>query len=109
MAMTKRWKSSLMQSFLTVRGPLFSTLVMGYRIFLRRRRRIYSSRKQAVVYVGMNAFVRLIANLKSNLVTYCKNENVPFKMFENFSEILGILKDIVAGKMGVKDIAAGGA
>jgi 2-hydroxy-3-keto-5-methylthiopentenyl-1-phosphate phosphatase len=45
----------------------------------------------------------------SDLVTYCKNEKVPFKTFENFSEILGILKDIVAGKTSVKDVAAGGA
>ncbi|PMD65472.1 uncharacterized protein K444DRAFT_608062 [Hyaloscypha bicolor E] len=51
----------------------------------------------------------LFAKSGHDLVTYCKNEKVPFKTFENFSEILGILKDIVAGKTSVKDVAAGGA
>jgi 2-hydroxy-3-keto-5-methylthiopentenyl-1-phosphate phosphatase len=49
------------------------------------------------------------ANRQSDLVTYCENEKVPFKTFENFSEILGIMKDIVVGKISVTDVAAGGA
>jgi 2-hydroxy-3-keto-5-methylthiopentenyl-1-phosphate phosphatase len=49
------------------------------------------------------------ANGLSDLVTYCKNEKVPFKTFENFSEILGTLKDIVAGKTSVQNVASGGA
>jgi 2-hydroxy-3-keto-5-methylthiopentenyl-1-phosphate phosphatase len=51
-------------------------------------------------------FVRKCSPL-SDLVTYCKNEKVPFKTFENFSEILATLKDIVAGKIGVKDVGGG--
>jgi 2-hydroxy-3-keto-5-methylthiopentenyl-1-phosphate phosphatase len=47
------------------------------------------------------------ANHQSDLITYCENEKVPFKTFENFSEILGIMKGIVAGKISVKDVAAG--
>ena len=44
---------------------------------------------------------------KSDLVTYCENENVPFTTFQNFSEILERLKDIVSGKISVKDVAGG--
>jgi 2-hydroxy-3-keto-5-methylthiopentenyl-1-phosphate phosphatase len=51
----------------------------------------------------------LNANRQSDLVTYCENEKVPFKAFENFSEILGIMKDIVAGQISVKEVVASGA
>ncbi|KAN0120045.1 HAD-like domain containing protein [Hyaloscypha variabilis] len=48
----------------------------------------------------------LFAKAGRDLVTYCQNEKVPFKTFDDFSEILGIVKDIVAGKVSVKDVAA---
>jgi len=41
-----------------------------------------------------------------DLVTFCENEKVPFKTFEDFSEILGIVKNIVTGKISVRDVAA---
>jgi 2-hydroxy-3-keto-5-methylthiopentenyl-1-phosphate phosphatase len=44
----------------------------------------------------------------TDLITYCENENVPFKTFENFSEILEMLKDIAAGNISVRDVAVGG-
>ncbi len=48
------------------------------------------------------------ADRELDLVTYCKNEKVPFKTFENFLEILDVVKDIVAGKISVENVAAGG-
>lgn len=43
----------------------------------------------------------------SDLVTYCQKENVPFTTFQNFSEILDILKHIVSGETSVEAVAAG--
>jgi len=43
----------------------------------------------------------------ADLVTYCENEKVPFKTFDDFSEILGVVKNIVAGKISVRDVAGG--
>ncbi|KAK3687803.1 HAD-like domain-containing protein [Podospora appendiculata] len=49
----------------------------------------------------------LFAKAGRDLVTYCENQRVPFTTFENFSEILSTVKDIVAGKLSVKDAATG--
>jgi hypothetical protein len=35
-------------------------------------------------------------------------ENVPFNIFEDWSSILATVKEIVAGKTNVKDVAAAG-
>ncbi|KAL2067804.1 hypothetical protein VTL71DRAFT_15900 [Oculimacula yallundae] len=47
----------------------------------------------------------LFAKEGKDLVTYCKNENVPHTTFQNFSEILATVKDIVAGKTSVHEVA----
>jgi hypothetical protein len=84
-------------------------LAMVYPTSLQLRRRICSLQKQAVVCGETNAHPSCShANRESDLVTYCENEKILFKAFENFSEILDIMKDIVAGKISVKDVAAGG-
>ncbi len=44
-----------------------------------------------------------------DLVTYCVRENVPFTVFEDWSSILAVVKDIVAGKTTVKKVSAEGA
>jgi len=62
-----------------------------------------------VVRAEINAIGLSEADSQSDLVTYCENEKVTFKTFENFSEILGVMKDIVAGKISVKDVAGSGA
>lgn len=49
------------------------------------------------------------ADKDTDLVKYCIRENIPFVEFEDWSEILSILKDIVAGKTGVKHVAVAGA
>jgi hypothetical protein len=43
-----------------------------------------------------------------DLVTYCVRENVPFTEFESWSSILATVKDIVAGKITVKQVSAQG-
>lgn len=43
-----------------------------------------------------------------DLVDYCVRENVPFTIFEDWSSILSTVKEIVAGKTNVKDVAAAG-
>lgn len=43
----------------------------------------------------------------ADLVVYCEKENVPFTTFTNFSDILSGVKDVVSGKVSVKDSAAG--
>ncbi|KAI6708347.1 phosphoserine phosphatase [Diplocarpon mali] len=47
----------------------------------------------------------LFAREGCDLVTYLERENVPFKKFRDFSEILAVLKDIVSGKTSVHDVA----
>jgi 2-hydroxy-3-keto-5-methylthiopentenyl-1-phosphate phosphatase len=42
-----------------------------------------------------------------DLVAYCEKENVPFVTFTDFSDILATVKDIVAGKVTVKQAAIG--
>jgi len=42
-----------------------------------------------------------------DLVTFCERENVPFRTFRNFYDILATVKDIAAGKLTVKEAASG--
>lgn len=42
-----------------------------------------------------------------DLVTYCEKENVPFTTFKDFSDILSKVKDVVSGKLSMKDAATG--
>jgi 2-hydroxy-3-keto-5-methylthiopentenyl-1-phosphate phosphatase len=42
-----------------------------------------------------------------DLITYCENEKVPFRTFENFYDILETVKAIVEGKLSVTDAATG--
>lgn len=49
----------------------------------------------------------LAANFASDLVSYCEREMVPFRTFENFSDILATVKNIVAGKLSVSAAATG--
>lgn len=47
------------------------------------------------------------ADRQADLVTYCENEKVPFRTFHNFSDIHQTVKDIVEGKLTVKEAAVG--
>ncbi|KAK3943347.1 HAD-like domain-containing protein [Diplogelasinospora grovesii] len=49
----------------------------------------------------------LFAKAGKDLVTYCETEGVPFTTFNDFSEILATVKDIVEGKTSVKAAAMG--
>lgn len=49
----------------------------------------------------------LFAKADRDLVAYCEREHVPFTTFQDFSEILATVKDIVAGNVSVKDAATG--
>ncbi|KAK4110806.1 hypothetical protein N656DRAFT_180412 [Canariomyces notabilis] len=49
----------------------------------------------------------LFAKAGRDLVTYCEKERVPFKTFQNFSDILATVKEIVAGRITVKQAATG--
>ncbi|KAK3502486.1 HAD-like domain-containing protein [Neurospora crassa] len=49
----------------------------------------------------------LFAKAGKDLITYCEKENVPFTTFHDFTEILAVVKDIVAGKVTVKEAAVG--
>lgn len=43
----------------------------------------------------------------TDLVTYCEKESVPFTAFNDFSDILSVVKDVVSGKISVQDAATG--
>ncbi|PVH79758.1 hypothetical protein DL98DRAFT_460519 [Cadophora sp. DSE1049] len=47
----------------------------------------------------------LFAKAGKDLVTYCEKENVPYTTFQDFSEILATVKDIVAEKTSVHVVA----
>ena len=49
----------------------------------------------------------LITDCVLDLVTYCENENVPFQTFHDFTDVLTTVRDIVAGKLTVKEAAIG--
>ena len=84
-------------------------LVMVYQISLRLRRQICFLQKLVAVCLPIIVLAWLDAYCGLDLVVFCENEKVPFKTFENFSEILDTLKNIVVGRISVKDVAAGGA
>ena len=41
-------------------------------------------------------------------MTYCVREQIPFTKFEDFSDILSIFQDVVAGKTTVEEVSARG-
>ncbi|KAF3767547.1 hypothetical protein M406DRAFT_321615, partial [Cryphonectria parasitica EP155] len=47
----------------------------------------------------------MFAKAGRDLVTYCEKEKVPFTTFEDFSDILSVVKDVVSGKISVKEAA----
>ncbi|KAK4170013.1 HAD-like domain-containing protein [Cladorrhinum sp. PSN259] len=49
----------------------------------------------------------LFAKAGQDLVAYCERESVPFTTFQDFNEILATVKDIVAGRITVKEAATG--
>ncbi|KAK4230319.1 HAD-like domain-containing protein [Podospora fimiseda] len=49
----------------------------------------------------------LFAKAGRDLVSYCERESVPFTTFQDFNEILATVKDIVAGRITVKEAATG--
>lgn len=51
----------------------------------------------------------LFAKVGRDLVTYCEKENVPFKVFESFSDIHEDVKNVVTGKTSVNQLAQNGA
>ncbi|KAJ4289522.1 hypothetical protein N0V88_007005 [Collariella sp. IMI 366227] len=49
----------------------------------------------------------LFAKAGRDLITYCEKGDVPYTTFNDFSDILATVKDIVAGKLTVQEAAAG--
>lgn len=47
----------------------------------------------------------MFAKAGRDLVAYCEKENVPFTTFKDFSDILSVVKDVVSGKISVKEAA----
>lgn len=50
----------------------------------------------------------LFAKKGHDLITYCVRESVPFTIFEDWTQILSTVKDVVAGKTTVKEVYAAG-
>lgn len=50
----------------------------------------------------------LFAKKGHDLITYCVREKVPFTIFEDWTEILKTVQEVVAGKTTVKDVYAAG-
>jgi hypothetical protein len=50
----------------------------------------------------------LLTSIRTDLITYCARENVPFTVFEDWSSILAIVKQIVAGERTVDEAAKQG-
>ncbi|CEP61716.1 putative phosphoric monoester hydrolase LALA0_S03e09252g [Lachancea lanzarotensis] len=46
----------------------------------------------------------LFAKRGKDLVTYCKRQNVPFREFDTFEDILASMKDVLAGKKTVGEL-----
>lgn len=51
----------------------------------------------------------MFAKAGRDLVTFCEKEKVPFTTFNDFSDILTVVKEIVTGQKSVKDAATGAA
>lgn len=49
----------------------------------------------------------MFAKAGRDLVLYCEREKVPFTTFNDFSDILSVVKDVVSGKVGIKEAAVG--
>lgn len=47
------------------------------------------------------------ADPTADLVVWCEKEKVPHTTFNSFSDILSVVKDVVSGKVSVKDSADG--
>lgn len=42
------------------------------------------------------------------MVTFCEREKIPFTLFESWESILATTKDILGGKVSVKEVAQDG-
>jgi hypothetical protein len=72
------------------------------------RRRISSSRKRDKVSNDMTTCKHRDCRLTAlDLVWYCDKEKVPYRTFNNYSDILAVMKDIVGGKVSVEEAAKG--
>ncbi|KAK5633009.1 hypothetical protein RRF57_008723 [Xylaria bambusicola] len=49
----------------------------------------------------------LFAKAGRDLVTYCEKENIPFTVFNDFSDIHKVVADVVGGKISVQQAATG--
>ncbi|KAJ4390693.1 hypothetical protein N0V93_004291 [Gnomoniopsis smithogilvyi] len=49
----------------------------------------------------------MFAKAGRDLVLYCEREKVPFTTFNDFNDILAVVKDVVSGKVSIKDAATG--
>lgn len=45
--------------------------------------------------------------MNPDLVAWCERENVPFTTFNDFSDILSVVQNVVSGKIKVQDAATG--
>ena len=65
---------------------------------------------------GKGAFTKIwhwglhyvVTNTFSDLVTFCEREKIPFTLFESWESILATTKDILGGKVSVKEVAQDG-
>lgn len=49
----------------------------------------------------------MFAKAGRDLVLWCEREKVPFTTFNDFNDILTVVKDVVSGKTSIKDAATG--
>jgi hypothetical protein len=62
---------------------------------------IYRCRLVFFVFLKLTTFL--------DLIKYCIRQNIPFTEFEDWSSISATVKDIVSGKVNLKDVAVSGA
>lgn len=85
-----------MQIYQMTKGRLFSMPVMAYLTFRLLGKRICCSLRRAKV-CGLGTSPLAISRLTqvTDLVTYCVKEDIPFTVFEDWSDILSETQEIV--------------
>jgi hypothetical protein len=82
--------------------------VTVYQICLLHGRPTSCSRRRVTVCGHVQAPFQQPLTFAVDLISYCARENVPFTVFEDWSDILKEVKRIVAGETTVKQAAAEG-
>lgn len=108
-----------MQSARPERGQLILTFGSGFghdkSIEIRKYSQLPESERPGIFYAGdgvsdLSAAKEgdiMFAKAGRDLVLYCEREKVPFTTFNDFSDILAVVKNVVSGKVSIKDAATG--